>query len=92
MAKAKRARGEEYVSLSTVKTVMARKTGPTCSCRLKCFERFSQSEKADILRLFYKLGNMDLQGAHLFGLIHASSVKRRRSRGGVKSPRQATYT
>ena len=48
VAKAKWARGEEYLSPSAGKTVMARKTGPACSCRLKCFERFSQSEKADI--------------------------------------------
>ena len=92
MAKAKRARGEEYLSPSTGETVLARKTGPACSCRLKCFERFSQNEKAVILRSLYKLGNKDLQDAHLFGLIHASAVKRRRPRLGVKNPRLATYS
>ena len=73
VAKAKRARGEEYLSPSTGETGLARKTGPACSCRLKCFERFSQNEKAVILLSFYKLGNKDLQDAHLFGLIHASA-------------------
>ena len=92
VAKAKRARGEEYVSPSTGETVSARKTGPPCNCRLKCFQRFSHREKAEVLQSFYALANEDLQDAHLFGLIRPSCIKRRRPRGGVKSPRQATYT
>lgn len=93
VAKAKRARGEEYVSPSTGKTVLAKSTGPPCNCKLKCFERFSQRERTDVLQSFYKLEDKNLQDAHLFGLIHPCSVKRRRPRGGgVKTPRQATYT
>lgn len=41
VAKAKRARGEEYVSPSTGKVVAARKTGPSCCCKRKgCFDLF----------------------------------------------------
>ena len=93
VAKAKRARGEEYVSPSTGKAVAARTTGPPCTCRLKCFERFSQREKQDMIQAFYKLEDKNLQDSHLFGLIRSRTVKRRRPRGGgVKSPRLATYT
>ena len=92
-AKAKRARGEEYVSPSTGKTVAARSTGPLCSCKQKCFHRFTDREKASAVRSFYALENKELQDVHLFGLIHASSVQRRRPRtGGVKTVRQATHT
>ena len=92
-AKAKRARGEEYVSPSTGKTVAARSTGPPCSCKQKCFDRFTDREKASVVRSFYALENKELQDAHLFGLIHASSVQRGRPRtGGVKTVRQATHT
>ena len=73
VANSKRARGEEYVSLSTGKMVAARTTGPPCSCRLKYFECFNQREKANVLQSFYQLGNKELQDAQLFGLIHPSS-------------------
>ena len=85
-AKAKRARGEEYVSPSTGKTVTARKTGPPCSCKQKCFDRFTLGERADVVRSFYDLDDKDL---HLFGL---NAVKRRRPRAGGKTPKLATYT
>lgn len=86
IAKAKRARGEEYVYPSTGKTVMARQTGPACKCRLNCFECFTESERANILQSFYKLENKDVQDAHLFGLISTNPVKRHRPRGGGKCP------
>ena len=92
VAKAKRARGEEYVSPSTEKTVAARKTGPPCNCRLKCFQRFSRREKDDMLESFYALASKDLQDAHLFGLIRPSCVKRRRPRTGGVTPRRASYS
>ena len=91
-AKVKRARGEEYVSPSTGRVVAARTTGPPCTCRLNCFERFSQSEKLQVIQSFYTLGSKNLQDSHLFGLIRSTPIKRRRPRGGVKSPRLANYT
>ena len=90
-AKAKRARGEEYVSPSTGKTVAARTTGPPCSCKQKCVDRFTLGERADVVRSFYDLDDKDLQDSHLFGLIRPNAVKRRRPRAGGKTPRLATY-
>ena len=37
VAKSTRARGEEYVSPATGKTVSARTTGPPCTCKQKCW-------------------------------------------------------
>ena len=91
-AKAKRARGEEYVSPSTGKTVAARTTGPPCSCKQKCFDRFTLGERADVVQSFYDLDDKDLQDSHLFGLIRPNAIKRRRPRAGGKTPRLATYT
>ena len=85
IAKAKRAKGEEYTSPSTGKTVLVRTTGPDCKCKRRCFERISENERASILKEFYQLANKDLQDAHLFGLIQSNPVKRRR-------PREAAMT
>ena len=91
VTKTKRAKGEEYVSPITGKTVLARTTGPDCMCKRKCFEKVTETERASVLK---QLANKDLQDSHLFGLIQASPVKRRRPRGATvaKTARKATYT
>ena len=94
VAKTKRAKGEEYVSPTTSKTVPARVTGPDCRCRRKCFQRIQEGERASILTAFYQLGNKNLQDAHLFGLIRSNPVKRRRprgARGGRDASHRAVY-
>ena len=93
VAKTKRAKGEEYVSPVTSKTVPARTTGPDCMCKRKCFEKVSETERASVLEAFYWLADKNLQDAHLFGLIQASPVKRRRPRGAMpKTDHKAIYT
>ena len=72
--------------------VAARTTGPPCSCKQKCFDRFTPGERADVVQSFYDLDDKDLQDSHLFGLIRPNAVKRRRPRAGGKTPRLATYT
>ena len=67
-------------------------TGPPCSCKQKCFDRFTPGERADVVQSFYDLDDKDLQDSHLFGLIRPNAVKRRRPRAGGKTPRLATYT
>ena len=96
-AKAKRARGEEYVSPSTGKVVAARRTGPSCRCKRKrCFDLFTEEEREGLIRDFNALGDKQLQDAHLFGLIKGVEVKKRRPRAcrisSSKTPRRATYT
>jgi hypothetical protein len=50
VAKAKRAKGETYISPTTGKMVAARETGPACQCKRKCYDAFSSAEKADLLK------------------------------------------
>ena len=92
VAKAKRAKGEAYVSPNTGKAVSGRTTGPDCRCRRKCFQRLTTEEKAQVLEAFNQLANKDLQDAHLFGLIQPLPVKRRRPRTASTPARVAAYT
>ena len=94
LTKRKRAKDEEYVSSVTEKTVLARKTGPDCKCKRRCFDKISENERVTILDSFYRLADKDLQDAHLFGLIQSSPVKRRRPRGSSSKPitRRASYS
>ena len=91
VAKWKRVKGEEYVSPTTGIVVPARKTGPLCKCKKKCYELFSNDEKTEIIKAFNSLSNKELQDAHLFGLISSTEVKRRRPRGDSGKTRRATY-
>ena len=81
VAKAKRARGEEYVSPTTGKTIPARKPGSSCKCRRKCYEMVSERERAIILKQFNGLANQEIQDAYMFGLISSTEVKKRKKKG-----------
>ena len=90
-AKAKRSRGESYISPTTGKTVEAAKQGPPCSCKRKCFERFTQEELSKIFNCFWKLGSKDVQDAYLHGLIHVRKVARHRARKKEATVRSVSY-
>ena len=91
VAKAKRAKGEEYISPSTGRVVPARTTGSPCKCKRKCYEQFTDDQKSNILQQFNALANKELQDAHLYGLISSSEVQRRRPRGDSGKARRATF-
>ena len=67
VAKYKRARGEQYVSPSTGKTVPAKTTGNPCSYKNHCFDLFTEEERETTLESFYAI---------CMGLLHL-----RRSKG-----------
>ena len=77
--KAKRAKGEEYVSASG-NVVPPRVTGPPCTCKRRCFSKFTDEQKEIIVESFNGLADKGLQDAYLHGLISARDVKRRRPR------------
>lgn len=91
VAKAKRAKGEAYVSPTSGKLVPARKTGPACKCKRKCYEFFSDAERDDLLKRFYGLANKEVQDAYLFGLISSKFIKRKRPRTSTGITRRASY-
>ena len=92
MARAKRAKGEEYVSPSTGELVPARETAPACKCKRKCYDAFTEDERTSILQEFNGLANKELQDSYLFGLISTTAIKRRRPRGSSgKAPPRAMH-
>ena len=90
-AKAKRAKGEAYVSQTTGRVVQAAKPGPPCSCRRKCFSKFTETERRKIFFGFWGLGDKSVQDAYLHGLIRVKKVARRRPRKAESSPRESTF-
>lgn len=52
--KVARANGTEYVTKKGV-VVSAKSLKPPCSCRRKCFEKFSEEERLYLFQDFYKL-------------------------------------
>ena len=56
VAKAKRNKGQEYVSLATGKTVPERKVGPPCKCSKKCYDRVGYQNIKDIFHDYWNSG------------------------------------
>ena len=83
-AKGKRARGDEYVSPSTGKTVPARAVGERCKYKCHCFDLFTENERSSVVEAFNKLASKELQDSHLFGLVTSHPIKRRRPRQVTK--------
>ncbi|GFO09505.1 hypothetical protein PoB_003601000 [Plakobranchus ocellatus] len=77
-------RGEEYTTKGgNIKP--ARKTGPDCRCRLKCFDRVNETQRGIILKAFNDLENAQLQDAYLGSCVNSIPLKRKRPRNGAKS-------
>ena len=80
VAKAKRARGETYLSSTTGKEVAAVCQGGPCSCKKLCYSKFTDDERQRIFTLFWELGDKSIQDAYLHGLIRVRKIARRRAR------------
>ena len=88
LAKAKCARGEEYVSSSSGKKVEAAKQGPPCLCKQKCFEKFKETELLRIFTCFWQLEDKNIQDAYLDGL---RKIERHRPQRSHYTPRSVTF-
>ena len=76
-------RGEEYTTKGgNIKS--ARKTGPDCRCRMKCFDRVNETQRGIILKAFNDLENAQLQDAYLGACINSIPPKRSRPRNEAK--------
>lgn len=56
------------------KHILARKTGPDCKCRNKCFVKVTNEEKNKILKVF----NKEKQDTNIAGLIKLNKINRHR--------------
>ena len=94
VAKAKRAKGEVYVSPTTGSVVPARQTGPPCNCKSEMLREVLGCRGGSNKRFQCPcMEKKNLQDAYLFGLIKATAVKRRRVRRQSSGrQRKATYT
>ncbi|KAK9702452.1 hypothetical protein QE152_g29942 [Popillia japonica] len=74
--------GESYVSTSG-NIVPEKKTGPPCTCKLKCMSKFTDEEKHHILSKLYDgkpKNEQDTRARFLQGLIESKPVERHRKR------------
>ena len=85
-----RAKGEAYVSQSTGQVVEAAKPGPPCSCKRRCFSKFTEEERKSC---FWGLGGKSMQDAYFHGLIRVRKVAHRRPRAAQssRSPRETSF-
>ncbi|KAJ8950484.1 hypothetical protein NQ314_007871 [Rhamnusium bicolor] len=74
-----RLKGEKYVTLKG-KVVGPRQTGPSCGCRNKCTDKFTDEEKANIISNLYNGRPKDEQDSYLQSLIECVQIIRRRPR------------
>nr|XP_022907668.1 uncharacterized protein LOC111419132 [Onthophagus taurus] len=87
-----RVEGTCYTS-SKGKNIPAKQVGgPPCSCRLKCYEKFSEDDKLQIFQRFYSLHTKGEQDIFLQGLIQVLNIKQRRPRQGEKhKPKSVSF-
>ena len=85
--KARKDKGEAYVTKSGRLVPAVVRSGPPCAavCPLKCSRRISEKDCNEIHELFYKLGNKNKQDAYLFSLIKRLEPKNRRNGNGMRS-------
>lgn len=80
VAKRKRNLGQEYVSLSTSCVVQARKIGPPCACKNKCFQTVTQAGVQCIFESFWALGDFNVQNNYLQKQVVHMEVKRKKTK------------
>lgn len=89
----KRARreGTEFVTSGGVR-VEERKTGPDCICRKLCTNKFSNEDKADIVKLLYSGKPKNESDTFSMGLINRFDVVRHRPWNKKSKGIQSSFT
>lgn len=85
------AQGKCYVNWKG-KEIAARKTGPECRCKFKCFQKISEESRAVILSKFNNLGDRNIQNTYLGGLITTGNIQRHRVTTGEGKNRSCSHT
>ena len=73
--KRKKNAGEGYVSSKTKREVAARKVGPPCKCKKKCFESVGEGCIDSLFSDYYKL-DYNGQSHHINSHVPSATVKR----------------
>ncbi|CAB3228574.1 unnamed protein product [Arctia plantaginis] len=83
--------GCEYRSITTGKTVQARKIGPSCTdkCRLACSSHFTQEKRIQIFNSYWELGSVDRHRHFLNSCIRPLEIASRRIKTNRRYPRQS---
>lgn len=87
--KRRNAEGKSYVGMKGKRRVMKeeRRTGKDCKCKFKCFSKFTEGAKSEILNTFNIIGDKEKQDVYLGGQIHISPIIRKRPKSG-EGPRR----
>ncbi|XP_042884054.1 uncharacterized protein LOC122260721 [Penaeus japonicus] len=75
VAKRRRNRGQEYVSVGRNKFVPARQVGEPCGCPKRCFEKLGEDTVKLIFDEYWKMGDHNAQSAYLFKMVLSKEVK-----------------
>ena len=76
VVKAKRAKGEAYVSRATKREVPARQIGLPCDCPLQCFEKVGNDNINTLFKRYNDLGDYNAQSHYLHKCVKSKPVKR----------------
>lgn len=79
VAKRKRNKGEQYVSVKTGNVISAQQMGPACTCKMVCFQKIGELNTQEIFKSYWELGDWNAQTSYLVGHIKLIPVKTRRT-------------
>ena len=65
-----------YLHCRSGRVVPARKTGPPCGCKRRCFDRYSVENRQGILASYNAMESKIHQDAYLFGVVCKDAVRR----------------
>lgn len=92
VAKKRRAEGKSYIGLKNKNKCVKeeRKTGNDCNCKFKCFQKFDDPGKLELLSVFNNIGNKEKQDIFIGGQMRVKKVERQRSKSGGGSKRSCS--
>lgn len=80
VAKKRHAEGKSYIGEHKKEKVLKqeRTTGPDCKCKYKCFSKFTDLTRLEILRIFNNIADKEKQDIYIGAQVHINPVMRKR--------------
>lgn len=89
----KRPKHGRLSEVSKTINLQSRELGDSCKCKLKCFERISENDRAEVIKHVNSLKSHDEVNLYLTGLVNILPVQRRRVNDELQANfRDATYS